>query len=455
MAKTSITAKKVISLFFAALMVFSCMVTANAADEVPQWVKDALDKAVVLKSADKAIVCAPTVSYLAEGAETATDCPVEYSIAPEEGVSKNVLQDGSTNYYNLTPGKEYTVTGKVTVSETESYTSTVIRPLKNGQLPPKSPVPTVTSTTIVVTGSNGAAFECLDKDGNKITAKTSTSFADLKPDTVYTIVSYYPETNDAYASEKISIEVKTLKAAAAAPAVPVLKDKTNDSIVVKAVKGEEYSINNGQSWTTTGVFTGLAANTRYEIIARKTFDAAKQDPSVNSAAFATFTNKKANFEAKLDNCAIEIDYENKIYAAQAYTFAAVGDKPASADVQYGDTRYVPVSFTYGGQAGEFAPEAATDNNPASKLGSFTAPGENENYKIVVTFQLEEYDGENWVGVKDEDGQPKVENKEFTVKVSKEYNQIREFFETFINFFTHYIPLLIMRIAGSIGGALGN
>ena len=128
MTKTSITAKKVISLFFAALMVFSCMVTANAADEVPQWVKDALDKAVVLKSADKAIVCAPTVSYLAEGAETATDCPVEYSIAPEEGVSKNVLQDGSTNYYNPTPGKEYTVTGKVTVSETESYTSTVIRP---------------------------------------------------------------------------------------------------------------------------------------------------------------------------------------------------------------------------------------------------------------------------------------------------------------------------------------
>lgn len=455
MTTSKMTAKKIISLFFATLMVLSCMVTANAAGEVPQWVKDALEEAVVLKVADKAIVCAPTVEYLPEGVETATDCPVEYSIAPNEGVSSNTLQDGSANYYNLTPGTEYKVTAKVTVSETESYTAEIVRKLKNGQLPPKSPVPTVTSTTIVVTGSNGAVFECYDKDGNKIAAKTSTSFAGLKPDTVYKIVSYYPESKDAYASEKVSIEATTLKAAAKAPAVPVLKDKTNDSIVIKAVKGEEYSIDNGKTWTTTGVFTGLTANTKYEIVARKTFVASKQDPSLVSAPFAVFTNKTENYNAKLDNCTIEIDYEKKIYAAQPYTFAAVGDKPDLAKAQYGDTRYVPVSFTYGGQAGEFAPEAAGDKNPCSKLATFTAPAENSNYKIVVTYQLEEFDGEKWNAVLDDKGEEKIESKEFSVDVKKPYSGIREFFETIINLVTNTIPNLIMRLFGIFGSALGE
>lgn len=456
MTKTTSVAKKALSFFLAALMLFSCMATANAADETPEWVKEAVEAAVVLKDADKAIVCAPTVSYLPEGVETATDCPVEYAIAPEEGVSQNTLQDGSTNFYNLTPGTEYTITGKVTVSETKSYTAEVIRTLKNGQAAPKTPVPSkVTSATIVVTGSTGAKYICTEKKtGKVITETTTTSFASLTPATTYVITAYFPETDDYYASEKVSVEVTTLKAAAAAPAVPVLKDKTNDSIVIAVRSGEEYSIDGGKTWKANGVFTGLKANTMYSVVARMTYDATKQDPSLVSAAFETFTNKTANYNAKLDNCAIEIDYEDKIYAAQSYTFAAIGDKPSAADAQYGDTRYVPVSFTYGGTAGEFAPEAATDKNPASKLGTFTATAENDNYKIVVTFELQEYNGEDWITVMNEDGTEKTENKEFTVDVSAEYNAIRAFFEFFINIFTHYLPLLIVRIGSSIGGAIG-
>lgn len=54
----------------------------------------------------------------------------------------------------------------------------------------------------------------------------------------------------------------------AAPAAPTLSSKTDTTITVVAVAGQEYSKDNGSSWQDGGVFTGLTANTQYSIITR-------------------------------------------------------------------------------------------------------------------------------------------------------------------------------------------
>ncbi|POP32435.1 hypothetical protein C3B58_12065, partial [Lactonifactor longoviformis] len=58
------------------------------------------------------------------------------------------------------------------------------------------------------------------------------------------------------------------KIPAATPAVPELLAKTDTSISVKAVAGQEYSIDNGNSWISDGVFTNLNPAAEYQIITR-------------------------------------------------------------------------------------------------------------------------------------------------------------------------------------------
>lgn len=365
---------------------------------------------------------------------------VVYSLEPAVTSTSVDSATGKTSFYGLSVEvKNYTLTAKVTVDGTElSATKAIV--LKNERSAPATPVASkVTSDTIVVKSIAGAQYS-ISKAGSEEAAKwvTTTTLSGLEPDTVYTIIAMYPETDEYYASAKSkALTQKTKLAPAAAPKAPVLKDKTNNSIAVVAAAGYEYSIDNGKTWTTTGEFKNLTANTDYSIIARKTFDATKQDPSLNSPALKVYTNKSANTLAEISNCTVEIDYEDKLYAGQAYTFAAKGDSPSGTAVQYGDTRYVPVSFTYGGVPGQFIPD--TDKDPSSRLGQFTASGENENYKIVVKFQLEEYKGNGWVA----QGDP-VE-KEFTFDMNDTYSPVRNFFEGFINLFTHYIPLLFARM----------
>lgn len=370
-----------------------------------------------------------------------TEYTVVYSLSPEVASTSVDATTGKTSFYGLSiETKNYTLTAKVNIDGTE-LTATKAIVLKNEKSAPATPTASkVTSNTIVINSISGAQYS-IAKEGSEEPAKwvTSTSFTGLEPNTVYTIVAYYPETDDYYASAKSKpLTQKTKLAAAAAPKAPVLKDKTDNSIAVVAQAGYEYSIDNGKNWSITGEFKNLSANANYSIIARKTFDPAKQDPSLNSPALKVITNKSGNYLAEISKCTFEIDGD-KLYANQAYTFAVAGDKPAAA-AQYGDTRYVPVSFTHGGVPSQFTPD--TDKDPTNRLGQFVAPGENENYKIVVKFQLEEYKDSGWVA----QGEP-VE-KEFTVDMNDTYSPIKNFFEGFINLFTHYIPLLFTRL-GSI------
>jgi len=74
-----------------------------------------------------------------------------------------------------------------------------------------------------------------------------------------------------------------------APAAPTLASKTHNSITLVANAAHEYSINNGNSWQDSNVFTGLSASTSYSIVARIRATAT-HNSSTASAALNVSTN---------------------------------------------------------------------------------------------------------------------------------------------------------------------
>lgn len=58
------------------------------------------------------------------------------------------------------------------------------------------------------------------------------------------------------------------KVPAATPAKPELLEKTDSSIKINALAGQEYSIDNGNTWVSDGVFNNLAPASDYRIITR-------------------------------------------------------------------------------------------------------------------------------------------------------------------------------------------
>ena len=78
------------------------------------------------------------------------------------------------------------------------------------------------------------------------------------------------------------------KADQTAPAAPAFSAATTNSITVKAVAGQEYSIDGGKTWQKSGTFKGLKVNTSYKIVARKTGDRNHNDsPASKSASVRT------------------------------------------------------------------------------------------------------------------------------------------------------------------------
>ena len=67
------------------------------------------------------------------------------------------------------------------------------------------------------------------------------------------------------------LKVTTKKAAAAAPEAPVCIGRTENSITLRAVNGQEYAVlenGNPVKWQDSEVFSGLKPNTRYSFVTR-------------------------------------------------------------------------------------------------------------------------------------------------------------------------------------------
>jgi hypothetical protein len=124
------------------------------------------------------------------------------------------------------------------------------------------------------------------------------TFTGLSAGTAYNIVTRIKETDDTMPSaSSAALDVTTKNAAPVAPAAPTLSAKTDVSITVTAVAGQEYAIKTASAssygaWQDGGSFTGLNAGTDYDIITRvkETDDTM---PSASSAALDVTTKNLA------------------------------------------------------------------------------------------------------------------------------------------------------------------
>ncbi len=402
-------------------------VTTGAADADPAV--EIADEDITVNHELRNIVCSPKI--VEYNGQTYV---VKYEIAPNAGVDTSSLADGSVKFGNLVAGSAYAITAKITVAGIEFKSETVTKTLKLAQNSPAAPVPTkVTGTSIEVKAMDkSVVYACAVKGStDELVWVTSNVFKDLAPETEYVIYAKYPSNDTYLESAPVYIELTTLKASAGTAPQPVLLDKNSTSIKLGAGDdvATEFSIDGGKTWNKTGLFTGLTANTKYDFVARYVYDAEKQDASGISEAISVITNKRANYEASIDNCEFAITTNGKIYAKGSFNFTIKGDTFADAD-QYGDTRYIPVAWEYDTQNGTGAGNAVTVN------GKIDTPETSQEITVEVTYELQKFDGTNWVAVDST-------TADYAVHVSPEYNAIKAFFETLLSFLLDTLPKLIL------------
>lgn len=402
-------------------------VTTGAEDADPKV--EIADEDITVNHELKNIVCVPKV--IEYGEQTYV---VKYEIAPNAGVDTSSLADGSVKFGNLVAGSTYAITAKITVAGVEFKSEAVTKTLKLAQNSPAAPVPTkVTGTSIEIKAMDkSVVYACTVKEStDELVWGSSNVFKDLAPETTYVIYAKYPS-NDTYLESAPSfIELTTLKASAGIAPQPVLLDKNNTSVKLGAGDdiATEFSIDGGKTWNKTGLFTGLEANTKYDFVARYVFDAEKQDASGISEAISVITNKRANYEASISNCAFNVTTNGKVYAKSSFNFSMKGDTFADAD-QFGDTRYVPVAWSYADQGETIFGNAITVN------AMIETPETSQDITVEVTYELQKFDGTSWVAVD-------TATADYSVHVSPEYNAIKAFFETLLSFLLDTLPKLIL------------
>ena len=196
-------------------------------------------------------------------------------------------------------------------------------PVTPGKTTPAKPsAPTLeskTETSITVKAVAGQEYSI---DGGK-TWQTSGTFTGLTPETEYSIVTKITATstaNESPVSDALTVTTDKKadtstptdepggssgtpgtsgKTTPAKPSAPTLESKTDTTITVKAVSGQEYSIDGGKTWQTSGTFTGLTPETEYSIVTKITATSTANESPVSDALKVT-TDKKADTSTPTD-----------------------------------------------------------------------------------------------------------------------------------------------------------
>ncbi len=455
--------KRIISLLMAMLMLCSGMViTAFAEGESTVEYTLTADNCSV--DIEKVEIFVKAAKVTIEG----TEYDVTFSATQSDDNTKTLRAlrdtDGNTIFTDPVTGKSYNIRGTVKAGENDVLVTNTfkVEVLKSKAAPAAPVAKKVTSDEIEIVSVSGCEYRI---DGGEW--QTSNIFKGLEAEVSYKIEMRYAKTATHYASPSASITVKTLKETDGnTPDDIKLVDKTNKTLTVEAyetvtidekdtlikVTNVEFSIDNGKTWQATGAFTGLKADTTYQIIARYTHDKTVEEANPASAPKEFITNARDSYPADLKKCTFKAsDGDN--YANESISITVVADTaPARYEAQYGDTRYIPVYYTIGNDT---TPKYFSTKDQRTFTASFV-PGEayaNKKVEIKVYYLKEKCRGENpdnnniaeWISVGE------LETKTYKVEVG----EVHTFFTDVKNFFLGIFDALVNTIPAAINDMLSG
>ena len=189
----------------------------------------------------------PGGQYSVNGGKTWQDSPVFEGLTPDteyEFIQR--IPDGKGGYLVSDPTTERT------------------DPLPDPSKPPRPIIDDVTDTTISVKPIPDGQYSI---DGGK-TWQDSPIFTGLNPDTEYEIIQRIPDGTGGWVVSDPT-NVKTDPAPdPTKPPKPIIDNVTETTVTVKPIPDGEYSIDGGNTWQKSPIFSGLEPGTEYEIIQR-------------------------------------------------------------------------------------------------------------------------------------------------------------------------------------------
>lgn len=452
MSKTISATKKMLAMILAMLMMLSGMaVSASAEGENPIPDFEAIVN-------DSATTTVPTITVKKFAQINGRDVTV--TISPNTNVLESFDKDGNYLYSNLTAGTKYTFTAAYEDADGNKFTKTSTKTLLLKQTAPAAPVPSkVTSSSITVVKVTGCEYKLEKESDSSVVYDWSETVVFDKNLSAYTryVVSIRKKATDTkYASEAVSITVETLKKADTvnvAP-VPTLVDKTDKTVTVvcvdkdgKDVTNVQFSIDRGNTWQASGTFTGLTPNTIYGIIARKTFDAAVQDPNPTSAILEIRTNSRAKYSASVGKCTFTVA-EGTIYAEKDIQVTVTGDGPAGSfknpkTGEYADTQLVPSYVKIGDDT--FKLTRSSENVYTGYISPDAAFANQKNVNVEVVYIVKQHNGEQF------EATTKTATSNHKIDVGAEWGILTilgEFFTKAANLLLNTIPQFFTDLFGS-------
>jgi len=241
---------------------------------------------------DKSATAAPSAPVMA--GRTDTSITLEEIGGAEYSMDNGATWQDSSVFSGLLPNTSYSFVARIKETE-ESYSSAVsaaaeITTDKSATDAPSAPAMAGRTDTSITLEEIGGAEYSMD---NGETWQDSPIFSGLSPNISYSFVARIKETESAYASAvSAASEITTDKSATDAPSAPAMAGRTDTSITLEEIDGAEYSMDNGETWQDSPVFSGLSPNTSYSFVARikETEDSYASD--ISAAAEIT-TDKSA------------------------------------------------------------------------------------------------------------------------------------------------------------------